>query len=162
MVLSRSARLLVAAVVALIAWLLDGHTSSLVVLAKGGKTSTPTVTPTSPGASAAAQRPLTTANVAARSGGGISPEFLAGSVSQDVGIPGAGLSVIGDIQRSLTGTTGPANPPGPPPGVDPAMWQVIQAMLSGADGVGGGPSASGDAGPGGQGVGGVGVSADTG
>lgn len=41
------------------------------------------------------------ADAAARAGGGISPEFLAGLTGQESGIPGGGLSILGDIRSQL-------------------------------------------------------------
>lgn len=43
------------------------------------------------------------ADAAARTGGGISPDFLAGIIGQQTGEPAAGLDIIGDIRKSLGG-----------------------------------------------------------
>lgn len=45
--------------------------------------------------------PVARANAAARAGGGISPQFLAGVVSEQSGSPGAGLEILAQIQQSL-------------------------------------------------------------
>ena len=45
--------------------------------------------------------PGTTANAAAGTGGGISPDFLSNLVGQNVGVPDAGMGIIDDIQKSL-------------------------------------------------------------
>lgn len=160
LVLARPTRLLVACLFAAVGWLLDWHSASFVVFAKGGsKPQQGAVTPTASGPSPAAQRPISTANTAARAGGGISPEFLAGVVGRDVGSPGAGLNVLGDIQAQLSGRPAvPSQQQAAPPGIDPMVWEILQSM--GGDGAG---NAGGGAGPGGgQGVGGTGVSGDTG
>jgi hypothetical protein len=41
------------------------------------------------------------ANAVARAGGGISPEFLSGLVSEQTGTPGSWLDVLSDIRTSL-------------------------------------------------------------
>lgn len=41
------------------------------------------------------------ADTASRVGGGMSPDFLAGILGQQSGVPGSGLDVLGDIRRSL-------------------------------------------------------------
>ena len=50
---------------------------------------------------ARAQLGRTKADAAARVGGGISPEFLASLLGQEVGVPGAGMDILKDIRGSL-------------------------------------------------------------
>lgn len=59
-------------------------------------------TPEAPDAAATARAQLPTqkANTAAMLGGGVSPEFLANLLSTP-SLPGAGLDILGEIQRSL-------------------------------------------------------------
>jgi hypothetical protein len=55
---------------------------------------------------ALARLPGAKADVAARTGGGISPNFLAGVIGQETGAPGAGLDILEEIRRSLGGGAG--------------------------------------------------------
>jgi hypothetical protein len=45
--------------------------------------------------------PGTKADAAARTGGGLSPDFLSNLVDQNTGTPGAGLNILEDIKKSL-------------------------------------------------------------
>lgn len=53
------------------------------------------------GAIAKGLLPGAKADAAARMGGGISPNFLANVLSEQTGAPGAGMSVLDDIRKSL-------------------------------------------------------------
>lgn len=55
----------------------------------------------SPASIAKTVLPGAKADAAARAGGGISPEFLAGLVGQQSGTPGSGQSILEEIRKSL-------------------------------------------------------------
>ncbi len=67
----------------------------------GGAPSAPPPVSPSPAATARGVLPGQRADAAARLGGGISPTFLAGLVSQQTGVPGSGLEILSDIRQSL-------------------------------------------------------------
>lgn len=67
----------------------------------GAPSSPPPSVQPSPAAQAKGVLPGAKADAAARAGGGISPSFLAGLVSQQTGTPGSGQSVLEDIRKSL-------------------------------------------------------------
>lgn len=67
----------------------------------GGAPSSPSPGQPSPAAQAKGLLPGAKADAAARVGGGISPNFLAGLVSQQTGTPGSGQSILDDIRKSL-------------------------------------------------------------
>ena len=70
------------------------------------KLPTPTPGPAGTTATARAGLPGAKADAAARTGGGISPEFLANLLGQETGQPGAGLDILSEIRASL-GQQGP-------------------------------------------------------
>lgn len=47
--------------------------------------------------------PGATANSAAQTGGGMSPEFMANTLGQQTGDPSGGLTILEDIRKSLGG-----------------------------------------------------------
>lgn len=67
----------------------------------GGSAPSVTAPAPSPAVTAKGVLPGARADAAARAGGGISPQFLAGLVSQQTGQPGAGQSILSDIRASL-------------------------------------------------------------
>ncbi len=68
----------------------------------GGGGSAPSPPPAvSSGPSAHQVLPGAKADAAAKAGGGISPQFLAGLVGQQTGTPGSGMEILADIQKSL-------------------------------------------------------------
>jgi len=67
----------------------------------GGAPSSPPPSQPSPATQARGVLPGAKADAAARAGGGISPSFLAGLVSQQTGTPGSGQGILEDIRKSL-------------------------------------------------------------
>ena len=90
---------LIAAIVG-IAGTATGVGTSIASAAKGTPKA-PSIPTPSVSQTAKALIPQTSADAAARAGGGFSPDFLANLVSEQTGQPGSGLDVLGDIRRSL-------------------------------------------------------------
>ena len=53
------------------------------------------------GPTPSAIRPGATADAAARTGGGISPQFVSGMIDQQTGTPGESLGIIDEIRKGL-------------------------------------------------------------
>jgi len=66
----------------------------------------PSVTPQDTSQLAKGMLPGAKADTAARTGGGISPDFLANVIGQQTGEPSAGLDILGEIRKSLGGAGG--------------------------------------------------------
>ena len=70
-------------------------------LSQGTPGAPKTPTGTDPSQILKSMLPGAKADAAARAGGGISPEFLAGLTGQESCIPGGGLSILGDIRSQI-------------------------------------------------------------
>jgi hypothetical protein len=69
--------------------------------ATGGPMPLPSPGGTDMSSQARAALPSQKADTAAKLGGGISPEFLANLIGEQVGSPAAGLDILGDIRKGM-------------------------------------------------------------